>query len=406
MPLDQKLVCSKCGKLKRETEFFMTKDSSRDDMCKDCLTMHIDNRNPDTFMWILEKYDVPYIERNWISLTNKVYTKDPSKFGPKSVIGQYLRSMKMAQYRDYSFADSDKLNFEQEKNEREAAARREAEGRNAEYEAELKRKYEAGEISQAQYETLKSPEPGEEIDKIDFIQPSGVDEEKIQKELTEEDFQYLTLKWGGLYKPSEWVKMEELYNKYASQYEMNVDREETLKKICKTSLKMDQALDIGDMQGFKNLSSVFDQLRKSGKFTEAQNKEDQKKELDSVGELVALVERVGGAIPQTYDPDEFPADKVDLTLKDMKAYYFNLVKNEMGLGDLIESYVEKLEQQMEEDAKKNGLEDGLITTDVEESKHDLSDHEAYEFQNYIEQEIEKDAQLLLEMVEGDSLGFE
>ena len=65
-----------------------------------------------------------------------------------------------------------------------------------------------------------------------------------------------------------------MYNRYANEYEMNVDREEVLKKMCKTSLKMDECIDAGDMSAYKNLAAVFDQLRKSGKFTEAQNKEE------------------------------------------------------------------------------------------------------------------------------------
>ena len=40
--------------------------------------------------------------------------------------------------------------------------------------------------------------------------------------------------------------METMYNRYANEYDMNVDREEVLKKMCKTSLKMDEALDAGE----------------------------------------------------------------------------------------------------------------------------------------------------------------
>ena len=73
----ERLICSKCGKSKRDVDFFKLKSGDRCDMCKDCLTMYIDNRKPDTFMWILEKFDVPYIEKMWITQTNKIYMKDP-----------------------------------------------------------------------------------------------------------------------------------------------------------------------------------------------------------------------------------------------------------------------------------------------------------------------------------------
>lgn len=191
--------------------------------------------------------------------------------------------------------------------------------------------------------------------------------------------------------------METMYKKYADEYELNTDREEVLKKMCKTSLKMDESLDTGDVNGYKSLATVFDQLRKSGKFTEAQNKEGTTRYLDSVGELIALCEKEGGPIPNLPDPDDYPQDKVDFTLRDLKAYNYNLITNELGLGDLIESYIEKLEK-----AETSGdidLDEGLVTSAEELAKEELTNDEAEEFQHFLDSEIEKDAQMLL-----DSLG--
>ena len=187
-----------------------------------------------------------------------------------------------------------------------------------------------------------------------------------------------------------------MYKRYSNEYELNVDREEVLKKMCKTSLKMDEALDTGDVNGYKSLATVFDQLRKSGKFTEAQNKEDKQRYLDSIGELIALCEREGGSIEQLPDPDEYPQDKIDLTIRDLKSYTYGLVTNELGLGDLIESYIEKLEK-----AEQEGdidLDQGLITSSEELAADALSDDEAEEFQMFLENEIEKDAEKLLESI--------
>ena len=101
----------------------------------------------------------------------------------------------------------------------------------------------------------------------DFIPDAArIDEGQITDSLTEDDIKYLSLKWGLLYKPSEWVKMEELYQKYAADYELSTDREQVLKNICKTDLKMNQALDVGDIKTFKDLQGANDMLRKSGKF--------------------------------------------------------------------------------------------------------------------------------------------
>lgn len=351
--------------------------------------MHIDNRDPKTFVWILEKFDMPYIEQVWIELTNKNYMKNPSKFGPKSVIGMYLRMMNMAQYQKYSFADSDRLNEENAKSKQIAADMREAQ---EETQRKIREKFDSGLISEAEYQTLSFDTPSSDQNE-NFIPDLGVDEEAIRKELTEEDMQYLISKWGFLYKPSQLVQMESLYQKYANEYELNIDREEILKKICKISLKMDEAIDMSDIKTFKDLSTTFDQLRKSGKFTEAQNKEEQERYLDSIGELVSLVEREGGAIPQFCDPDEYPQDKIDFTLKDLKTYNYNLAVNELNLGDLIESYIEKLEKAEAEDVKD--LNEGLITNAEEEAAMEVTDDEAFEFQKYLEEEIEADAERLL-----------
>lgn len=53
--------CEKCGKTMDENQFFTYKDGSKTELCKKCLTMHIDNFDPETFLWLLEKMDVPYI---------------------------------------------------------------------------------------------------------------------------------------------------------------------------------------------------------------------------------------------------------------------------------------------------------------------------------------------------------
>ena len=193
--------------------------------------------------------------------------------------------------------------------------------------------------------------------------------------------------------------METMYKHYADEYELNTDREEVLKKMCKTSLKMDESLDTGDVNGYKSLATVFDQLRKSGKFTEAQNKEGMTRYLDSVGELIALCEKEGGPIPNLPNPDEYPQDKIDFTLRDLKSYNYNLVTNELGLGDLIESYIAKLEKA--ENDKDIDINEGLITSAEELAAEELTEDEAAEFQNFLDSEIEKDAQMLLDTIGGD-----
>lgn len=191
--------------------------------------------------------------------------------------------------------------------------------------------------------------------------------------------------------------MEELYCNYESEYELNIDRAEILKKVCRVSLKMDQALDAGDMQSFKALSSTFDQLRKSGKFTESQKKEEVKRELDSIGELVKFVEREGGIIPQFEDPIEYPKDKIDFIIKDIQNYINNLVKDDLGLGNIIESYIEKMQKE-----KIETVED-IMNKGFEDKNETLNEKDVAEFADFQASEIEKEAQALLDSFEEEGL---
>ena len=205
-----------------------------------------------------------------------------------------------------------------------------------------------------------------------------VAERAIMKKLTDDDVRQMTVKWGDTYRPSEWLRMEEMYQKYASEFELSIDREETLRQICKVSLKLDQSIDSGEYADSAKLSSMLDTLRKSAKFTEAQNKEEKGSYISSIGQLVGEVERIGGIIPSGEIGKDYPQDKVDITLQDNQRYLYNLVKGEGGLGNLIESYIQKLDQAKAAEAKNKAT--------------DEDDDEDYA--EYIEAMVEKEAEEL------------
>lgn len=95
-------LCMKCGKsMDENTQFYTYKNGDKTDMCKKCLTMHIDNFNPDTFLWLLEKMDVPYVPEEWNVLRDRAFAKNPNLNG-MSVFGKYLSKMKLKQWKDYS----------------------------------------------------------------------------------------------------------------------------------------------------------------------------------------------------------------------------------------------------------------------------------------------------------------
>ena len=108
------MTCIKCGRTKDDSNFYVTKrldkyPAGRLNQCKGCLTLLLDNWDPNTYKWILEEVDVPYIKSIWDKILQDVMASG-KKLTSVSVLGRYLREMKMLQYREYTYADSDKLN--------------------------------------------------------------------------------------------------------------------------------------------------------------------------------------------------------------------------------------------------------------------------------------------------------
>ena len=137
-------------------------------------------------------------------------------------------------------------------------------------------------------------------------------------------------------------------------------------------MKANQALDCGDIDGFQKLSRVLDSLRKSAKFTAAQNKEGKSDAVDSIGEFVELCEREGGFIPRF--ATDIPQDKVDLTLKDMNNYLYKLVTQDLGFGQQIEDSLRKIQIQKE----MNAAEEAALN-DEELDAQELVDRDFEEF---------------------------
>ena len=359
-------LCQKCGKmLDEDTQFYTYKNGEKTEMCKKCLTMHIDNWDPSTYLWLLEKMDVPYVPVEWDVLRDRAFAKNPNLNG-MSVFGKYLSKMKLKQWKNYGWADSDRL---QALNEEKRSAQ---EAERAAFDAEIKEKFEAGEISEAEYKTMVSAQTQhEEYVNAPIMQPNTTMDRYYDEntsivnsqldnsvaQLTSDDKIYLAMKWGALYKPQEWIELERNYEEMTNSFDIqDADTINTLILICKTNLKMNQALDCGDIEGFQKLSKVSESLRKSAKFTAAQNKEEKNDYVDCVGELVAMCEREG-YIPR-FETD-IPQDKVDLTLKDMENYLYKLVTQDLGFGQQIEDALKKIQIQKEmNEAEQAAMENG------------------------------------------------
>jgi len=110
---DDKFYCEKCNSTKSADQFYLSNNldkypEGKVNLCKKCMTLHVDNWNPDTYLWILQEIDVPYIPEEWNKLLAS-YGKDRSKLTGMTILGRYLSKMKLKQFRDYRWNDTDHL---------------------------------------------------------------------------------------------------------------------------------------------------------------------------------------------------------------------------------------------------------------------------------------------------------
>ena len=358
--------------------------------------MHIDNFNPETFLWLLKEFDVPYIEEEWNVLRDKAFAKDPKKMNGMSVFGKYISKMKLKQWMKYTWADTDMLAAQKVQRRREDAEERAAAEEKTEN--ELKEKLAAGEISEAEYKTLM-PTPVQNRDlaitqAAELYSTASFPEENYLKVelpdpatgLTEEDKLYLVMKWGKLYTADELLALEQDYNNMLNSFDIqDADTKNALTIICKLNLKANQALDAGDYDGFAKLSRALGDQRKLANFAAAQRKKDQKTSdfVDSVGEIVSYCEKYGGQIPKLEIVE--PLDLIDVIINDLKEYNRTLIYQDTALASQIEDYLKKreiLEQQKKdkEAAKIQGYEEYQLTdedlADYEESRRQLQEEDA------------------------------
>ena len=384
--VNKNYYCERCNKTLRSEEFYGSNNlekypnDGKLNMCKKCVTAHVDNWNPDTYLWILQEIDVPYIPEEWNKLMES-YARPGKKITGTTVIGRYLSKMKLKQFKDYRWKDSEFLQ-EMANKRMEETMKRQGYGAAAIAQAIDKATtiIPPGELQEPQY----APEVfGEQEPEDYFAMQSGADT-SFDDDLTDEDRTYLRLKWGKAYKPEEWIRLEQLYNEMMESYDIqSAGHIDTLKLICKTSLKANQLIDIGDVEGFQKMSKVYDNLMKSGKFTAAQNKAEAGEYVDSIAELVELCEKQG-YIERFYS--DGPNDKVDETIKDMQRYTKTLIERETNLSVLIEQAVK---QNIQEDAADKEDTDEIIFDDVDEVEKELTDKDFVDFSEFLEEEDEE-----------------
>lgn len=326
--------CEKCNKTMNPDQFYTSNNlkkypnGGKLNQCKKCITMHIDNWKPETYVWILKEIDVPYVPEEWNKLLTS-YAQNKKKITGMTILGRYLSKMKLNQWSKYRWEDSEHLQEVANKKIRETM---EAQGYSESQIVEVLSKGTIGgdvpppPVQDAEMEYAETPSRDLEL-------AQQIETEMVEG-LTEEDRTYLCLKWGKSYRPDEWVRLEELYVQMLNSYDIQSAGDlNTLKLACKSSLKANQLLDLGDIDGAQKAGKMYDSFMKSGKWTAQQNQTEENELVDSIGELVAICER-DGFIPKFFI--DGPADKVDRVLQDLQKYTKDLVDNESSLNIMME----------------------------------------------------------------------
>ena len=393
--------CEKCNRTMSAESFYTSNNlekypnDGKLKQCKKCITMHVDNWNPDTYLWILQEIDVPYVPEEWNKLLAK-YGVDRSKLTGMSILGRYLSKMKLKQYHDYRWEHTEHL---------QSIANKKIE------ETMKKSGYDREQIDEAlEKATFTLPTgdilPPQPQMNNPWDEPSADNtisqqiEAEMISDLTEEDKRFLCIKWGKTYRPDEWIRLEELYEQMINSYDIQSAGDlNTLKLACKSSLKANQLLDLGDIDGAQKAGKMYDSFMKAGKWTAQQNKEEGNDIIDSIGELVAICER-DGFIPKYFV--DGPKDKADRVLQDMQKYTKDLIENESGLSVMMERAVTQIEE--EEARIKAAAEAG---EDADEEAMFNYDKPAFELEDYSEfkdfetQLGEEDEQYMLALLEGE-----
>lgn len=381
--------CKTCNRTMDEGQFYLSKRLDKYPLngklpeCKKCITRHVNNWEPRTFKWILEEIDVPYIEDEWNTLVER-YCQDRSKVTGMTVLGRYLSKMKLKQYRDYHWDDTDRLKAEADAKKAEVMARQGYSGE------EIEAAIAAGTLPEKPEGWDEPAEAAEEAPTMDMLEPAFFNDD-----LTEDDKKYLTIKWGKTYKPYEWVQLEKYYQEMMQSFDIQTpSHEDYLRLICKTSLKAHQLIDLGDIEGFQKMSKVYDALMKSAKFTAVQNKSESGEFVNAISELVLLCEKEG-FMPRYYISE--PKDKVDETLADLRGYTHTLITEEMNLGTLIEGALRKIQQEAEKEE-----DDDIDDEDEVDIEGLLGDEDFEEHYAFLEHQAAEDEAMMKELLGEDA----
>lgn len=372
------MFCEKCTRHKDEKYFYGTYNTEKYptgklNICKDCLCMHVDVYDSRTVIPILKELDMPYVPDEWYKLIQGAKNKN-QKISGVGIMGRYAAKMHLKKWKDYRFKDSEFIE-QMESNKIKDSMR--AQGYdNQEIEKIINNRSFALDAP-APVPVPTEVQPQTEEYSSPFFPQEDEDEDEEEINLSKEERRALKVKWGKGYKDAEWVQLEQMYQDMISSYDIQTAGERnSLILLCKASLKANQLIDIGDVEGAQKMTRMYDGLMKSGKLTAAQNKIDGNDVVDSVGELVALCE-ADGFIPRYYI--EKPNDKIDRVIQDMNKYTYDLVTGETGLSLLIENAIRGIEDEKKKIEDARILNKGTNKTSEQQEEDELFNYDTSYF---------------------------
>ncbi|HJG96722.1 MAG TPA: hypothetical protein K8V90_06435 [Romboutsia timonensis] len=290
---NRKLVyCSNCDKDKKPSDFYKSYGNTASGLlcyCKDCvITMGLDalgNIDIVKFKEMLMKVDRPYIHQLFASNVEKYGEK-----GSSTVIGFYFKDLGMMQNRLLRYRDSI---FEGDS-------------------------------------------------KIDSAYVNVEEDNILPPEVIK--------RWGTNYTKEQIRKLENFSKDMQNSYDVKTaSHKDYLHKICKVSLKMDEALDNDNIGEFQKLSQVYDTLMKSAKFTAVQRSAiDDMGGFATLSEFIDKLERDGFIEPYGVKED---FDVVEATIADMKRYTKNLVLGDPSIQSMAQ---ESLLRGVDDDVTEEG----------------------------------------------------
>ena len=331
-------VCSKCSQRKPFKEFYKAKSPTEQlpdgylNICKNCVADVYSADKPETFMNILFALDIPWIPSEYRVLYPKYVT--PGNPNNIALLGKYIGKMKLMQYSKYGFMDSDAAQKDKESEATFDSIE------NYKYITPIGESFIGGSAS-SNFDVSDINIQQEDREALPNRVTADMElAEERDSLLTPAELKYLMSKWGRTMDINNLIALERKYAEMKASYDIQTAmQEDYLKKICTVSLAYDDMIAQNDLAAAKNAGSLFTALTKEAGLQPVQSDGGEGSYMDSVGYIVRMVESKG-PIP-VYNIEADP-DIVDLTIKDLKYFNMNLVKNDdsiqerhnLGLGEI------------------------------------------------------------------------